>query len=55
MFNKANNRVIRDTIIPCTHTSCYQKDCPNYVKEYKKGSFFFPDCINNPNRKENGS
>lgn len=40
----------RNTIVPCSNVNCTFKDCPNYSKTYKKGSFFFPDCINNPNK-----
>jgi len=43
-------KYIKDTIVPCTHTACLQKDCPNHVKDYVKGSFYFPDCLNNPTR-----
>lgn len=43
-------RFEQNYIIPCSNTNCVIKDCPNYSKDYKKGSFFFPDCMHNPNK-----
>lgn len=35
----------RNSIITCTNTSCYRKNCPNYSPRAGKNSFNFPDCI----------
>jgi len=45
-----NNNYKRNCVVLCSNTNCLMKSCPNYSKEYVRHSFYFPDCIHNPNK-----
>lgn len=43
-----NKRRVRNTVLTCTNTTCFKRDCPNHTPRLKPNSIGFTSCINWP-------